>query len=122
MMTTAIQQPFSNIQLELLKLYSRNIPENDLMQIRLFLARYFAEKAIDETLPIAEEKVDKVEKSLKMDDLLKNLNRPIKKTLDIDALKKAKNYKGVNRQRFNRLVKEINITEPIELLLSQLNQ
>lgn len=118
MTTTALQQPFSNIQLELLKLYSRNIPENDLMQIRLFLARYFAEKEIDETLPISEGKVDKI----KADDLLKTLNRPIKKTLDIDALKKGKNYKGVNRQRFNKLIKEINVTEPIELLLSQLNQ
>lgn len=118
MTTTALQQPFSNIQLELLKLYSRNIPENDLMQIRLFLARYFAEKEIDETLPIAEEKVGKI----KANDLLKTLNRPIKKNLDIDELKKDKNYKGVNRQRFNKLIKEINVTEPIELLLSQLNQ
>jgi hypothetical protein len=122
MMTIAIQQPFSNIQLELLKLYSRNIPDNDLMQIRLFLACYFSEKVTDETLPIEVEKLDKVEMSLKVDDLLKTLNRPIKKTLDIDALKKAKNYKGVNRERFNRLIKEINITEPIELLISQLNQ
>lgn len=57
-----------------------------------------------------------------VDDLLKSLNRPIKKTLDIDALKKEKNYKGVNRQRFNSLVEEMNITEPIELLLAQLSQ
>ena len=54
-------------------------------------------------------------------DLLKSLNRPIKKILDIDALKKAKNYKGINRPRFNMLIKEMNITEPIELLLSQLS-
>lgn len=122
MTTTALQPPFSNIQLELLKLYSRNIPENDLMHIRLFLARYFAEKAIDEPQSIEGEKNNSSNKILKTEDLLKSLNRPIKKTLDIDALKKAKNYKGVNRQRFNRLIKEINITEPIELLLSQLNQ
>ena len=55
-------------------------------------------------------------------DLLHTINRPIKKKLDIEALKKAKNYKGINRERFNRLVKEINITEPIEVLLAQLNQ
>ena len=54
-------------------------------------------------------------------DPLDNLRRPIAKTLDIEALKKARNYKGVNRERFNQLVKEINITEPIELLLSQLS-
>lgn len=55
-------------------------------------------------------------------DLLHTINRPIKKKLDIEALKKAKNYNGVNRERFNRLVKEINITEPIEVLLAQLSQ
>ncbi len=55
-------------------------------------------------------------------DLLTTLNRPIKKRLDLDALKKTKNYKGVNRERFDTLVKEINIVEPIELLLSQLSQ
>lgn len=55
-------------------------------------------------------------------DLLKTINRPIKKRLDLEALKRAKKYKGVNRERFNKLVKEMNITEPIELLLSQLSQ
>lgn len=55
-------------------------------------------------------------------DLLKTINRPIKKRLDLDALKKAKNYRGVNRKRFDQLVKEINVEEPIELLLSQLSQ
>ena len=55
-------------------------------------------------------------------DLLKAINRPIKRKLDIDDLKKAKNYKGVNRERFDKLVKEMNITEPIEVLLAQLSQ
>jgi hypothetical protein len=57
-----------------------------------------------------------------VDDVLKRLHRPIQKRLDLDALKKAKNYKGVNRARFDALIKEMNITEPIELLLSQLSQ
>ncbi|MFN0035654.1 MAG: hypothetical protein ACKVUS_11340 [Saprospiraceae bacterium] len=55
-------------------------------------------------------------------DLLKELHRPIPKKLDLDAVKKARNYKGVNRERFDKLVKEINISEPIELLLSQLSR
>ena len=55
-------------------------------------------------------------------DLLDSLHRPTAKTLDLDALKKARNYKGVNRERFNKLVKEINIPEPIDLLLSQLSR
>ncbi len=55
-------------------------------------------------------------------DVLKSINRPIKKRLDLNSLRKAKNYKGVNRARFNKLVKEINIVEPIDLLLAQLSQ
>ena len=57
-----------------------------------------------------------------VNDVLKRLHRPIPKRLDLDALKKAKNYKGVNRARWDALIKEMNITEPIELLLSQLSQ
>jgi hypothetical protein len=57
-----------------------------------------------------------------VNDVLKRLHRPIQKRLDLDALKKAKNYKGVNRVRWDALIKEMNITEPIELLLSQLSQ
>jgi hypothetical protein len=57
-----------------------------------------------------------------VNDVLKRLHRPIQKRLDLDAIKKAKNYKGVNRTRLDALIKEMNITEPIELLLSQLSQ
>ena len=64
----------------------------------------------------------KAKKEDSMTDLLKSINRPIKKKLDLNLLKKAKNYNGVNRERFNKLVKEINIVEPIELLLSQLSR
>jgi hypothetical protein len=60
----AIQQPFSNLQLELLKLYSKNVSENDLLQIKLFLAQYFAEKAMDEADRIWEEKDYTAEKIL----------------------------------------------------------
>ena len=64
----------------------------------------------------------KVKKEDSIADLLKSINRPIKKQLDLNLLKKSKNYEGVNRERFNKLVKEINIVEPIELLLSQLSR
>ena len=58
-------QPFSNLQLELLKLYSRNISEQDLEQIKQFLARYFAEKAMDEADRIWTEKNYTAEQILK---------------------------------------------------------
>ncbi|MFN8354505.1 MAG: hypothetical protein U0Y10_08670 [Spirosomataceae bacterium] len=55
-------------------------------------------------------------------DVLRNITRPTSKKLELEALKKAKNYKGVNREQFNQLIKEINIVEPIDVLLSQLSQ
>ncbi len=62
-----------------------------------------------------------VNKKDKSNDLLKKITKPIKKKLDLEEIKKENNYKGVNRERFNALIKEINIVEPIELLLSQLS-
>jgi hypothetical protein len=36
---------FSNLQKELLKLYAANVSDEDLLQIRLMISKYFAEKA-----------------------------------------------------------------------------
>lgn len=38
----------SNLQQELIKLYSADIKEEDLLHIKKYLASYFANKAIDE--------------------------------------------------------------------------
>lgn len=53
---TATQKPFSNIQLELLKLFPHNLNESDVKAIKKMLAKYFMEKAIIEADKIAEEK------------------------------------------------------------------
>jgi hypothetical protein len=53
---TATQKPFSNIQLELLKLFPHNLNESDVKAIKKMLAKYFMEKAITEADKIAEEK------------------------------------------------------------------
>jgi hypothetical protein len=53
---TSIQQPFSNLQLELLKLYAGNVEEEDLLQIRELLAKFFFEKAKDAADKAWEEK------------------------------------------------------------------
>lgn len=42
-MTT--QKNLSNVQVELLKLYANDIPDEQLYEIKLLLARYFADKA-----------------------------------------------------------------------------
>ncbi len=46
----------SNMQQELLKLYSSNIEEVDLLNIKRILARYFASKAINEADKIWDDK------------------------------------------------------------------
>jgi hypothetical protein len=48
--------PFSNIQLELLKLYATNISETDLLEIKRFLARFFMKKAVLEADKIWEDR------------------------------------------------------------------
>lgn len=37
--------PLSNIQLELLKVFSRNVPDEDLKEIKVLISNYFAQKA-----------------------------------------------------------------------------
>jgi predicted transcriptional regulator len=48
--------PLSNLQQELLKLYASNIEDADLLHIKRYLAKYFAEKAIKEADRIWDEK------------------------------------------------------------------
>ncbi len=47
MTTQSIPQPFTDLQLELLKLYARRVPEQDLLEIKRLLAQYFMDKASD---------------------------------------------------------------------------
>ena len=46
MEATMVKTPLSNIQLELLKLYSNNINDTDLLAIRKMIADYFAQRLI----------------------------------------------------------------------------
>ncbi len=43
----AAKQPLTNLQLEILKLYSRQVSEQDLLEIKNLLAKFFAQKAMD---------------------------------------------------------------------------
>ncbi len=56
MNTQTIPQPFTNLQLELLKLYARRVPEQDLLEIKRLLAQYFMDKASDLADEIWDEK------------------------------------------------------------------
>jgi len=46
----------SNLQLELLKLFARNISEKDLLKIKDLLVQYFAKKATDAANKVWDEK------------------------------------------------------------------
>lgn len=48
--------PLSNLQQELLKLYASDIDDADLLHIKQYLAKYFADKAIKEADKIWDEK------------------------------------------------------------------
>lgn len=61
-----IKQPFSNLQLELLSLYSRNISDEELMQIRDILAEFFADRATARANKVWEEKKMDAKEMLKL--------------------------------------------------------
>lgn len=52
---TIIDKPLTNLQLELLKVYSLDLSEEQLTDIRRLIAKYFADKASDEMDKLWEE-------------------------------------------------------------------
>ncbi|MEO8148246.1 MAG: hypothetical protein ABI723_11435 [Bacteroidia bacterium] len=68
-MKQEIRQPLSNLQLELLKVFSRKVDDKDLMELKKLIANYFAEKAMDKADEVYEKKkwnkskVDKLSKT-----------------------------------------------------------
>ena len=46
-MNAIVNQPLTPLQLELLKIFSRDIAETDLLEIKKLLVQYFAQKAMD---------------------------------------------------------------------------
>lgn len=50
-----INKPLTNLQLELLKIYSFNLADTQLLEIRDILAKYFADKATEEMDKLWEE-------------------------------------------------------------------
>jgi len=43
----AVKQPLSNVQVELLKIYSTNITEPELKELKDLLAQFYAKKSIE---------------------------------------------------------------------------
>ena len=75
----------------------------------------------DTTVLIQLEHILRINKPAKSkNDALKKLSEPRKKKLDIEALKKEQKFTKFNRSRFDQLIKELNIQEPIEQLLQMI--
>jgi hypothetical protein len=55
-MGTVVPHKLSNLQIELLKVFSRNISDTQLLEIKQILAQYFAQKATDEMDRLWDEK------------------------------------------------------------------
>jgi len=53
---TANKTPLSNVQLELMKLYSTNLTESEILELKDILAKFYAEKSIGEANKIWDEK------------------------------------------------------------------
>jgi hypothetical protein len=49
-------QQFTNLQWQLLQLFNRNVKEHDLLEIKVMLSNYFADKASSEMDKLWEEK------------------------------------------------------------------
>ncbi len=49
-------------------------------------------------------------------------SKPLKKKFDPEAVKRARGFKGHDKDEIFRLIREINVQEPVELLLAQLTK
>ncbi len=53
---------------------------------------------------------------------LKELGKPMRKKTDINEIIKEQNWKGVDREEFDRLIKDMNIQEPLEQLIADIGR
>lgn len=63
-----------------------------------------------------------VEKIRQQDELTSMLTKPIPETLDVESIKRRQNWKGVDRKKWDKIIEEMDIQEPVEVLLAQLTK
>jgi hypothetical protein len=63
-----------------------------------------------------------LEKIRQQDELVAMLTKPMPETLDVEAIKRRQNWKGVDRAKWDSLIEEMDIQEPVETLLAQLTK
>jgi len=50
-------------------------------------------------------------------DMIKKLNKPMRKKIDIEALKKEQGFTPINKKEFFKKIEQLNIEEPLDDLL-----
>lgn len=60
-------------------------------------------------------------KQVKQEEELKEIFKPIRDNISVEELKAEQNYTGFNREKFDQLVKELDIQESLEELLSMID-
>lgn len=65
---------------------------------------------------------EKLEAIRSKEELLAQITKPMKKTLDVEEMKREQNWKPVDKEELQEIIKQMDIQEPIELLLSQLSK
>ncbi len=63
-----------------------------------------------------------LEKVQQQQDLVAMLTKPMPETLDVDAIKQRQNWKGVDRAKWDKIIEELDIQEPVETLVAQLTK
>jgi len=84
---------------------------------KIMLIKQIADLQDDEMLKKVELLLDS---SDKLDPILKNLLKPIKEKIDIEPFKKEQNYQGFHKKEVDRLIKEIDLQEPLEDLINMI--
>jgi hypothetical protein len=74
-------------------------------------------REIEKTVEIVEHYPTK-----KQSEMLKKLAKPMRKKMTIDELIKEQNWKPIDRAEFDRLVKELDIQEPLEDLIADIGK
>lgn len=65
---------------------------------------------------------EELEAIRRKEELLAQITKPMKKTLDVEEMKREQNWKPVDIEELQEIIKQMDIQEPIELLLSQLSK
>jgi|GEM_PF-398971 len=61
-----------------------------------------------------------LDSSKNVDPMVESLLKPIKEKIDIEQLKKEQNYQSFDKKEIDRLIKEIDLQEPLEDLINMI--